>query len=130
MSAKVLFGLAVLLVATSCRETNEKNEKVNSIKTVSSDTGLKWVHYRIGELPPYGYDMAFDSIIRKWDIRYELIIGGCEPNLQQQLQYEKNNPAYFKILSKKFGKDWLKHFYEEVSALEVELQKTGKIPKR
>ena len=111
----------------SCTKTGKKSDGfINSKNQISNDTAnLKWVDYRYGELPPEGYYDAFDSIIKKWEIKYERIEGGCEINeaLSEKKKYEKDNAKYFAELEKKFGKDWRKKFDAEVEEMELKLNK-------
>ena len=114
--------LILFFLCFFCKEKNGNSVIENSTKTVSDST-LKWVDYRIGELPPVGYYDAFDSIIKKWDIKYERIEGGCVVENSEKRKYEKNNPKYFRVLKEKFGKNWREKFDAEVAALEIELEK-------
>ncbi len=114
------YGAVVLLLFCACKQKG-KHAHVENI--VATDTSLKWVDYRIGELPPVNYYNAFDSVIKKWNIRYQRIEGGCEALPEERIVYEKDNNKYFLVLEKKFGHDWLKRFYAEVKALDNSLDK-------
>ena len=109
----------LLLVLVACNDVPEGN---NSNTVTQIDTSLKWVDYRNGELPPVGYYDATDSIIKKWDIRYERVEGGCEVDDAEKQRYEKDNHKYFNILEQKHGKDWRKKFDAEVKYLDSLLQ--------
>ncbi|MEY8759337.1 hypothetical protein [Chryseobacterium tongliaoense] len=111
---KIFYSLLLILVI-SCNGT-EKNNHTAKAKDV--DSTLKWIDYHEGELPPVGYYSAFDSTIKKWNIRYERIDGGCEVIPGKKQQYEQNNKRYFRLLEKKFGKDWRQRFDLEVSTLD------------
>jgi hypothetical protein len=114
----------VLVLAFSCEE---KTQDADHAKVAAVDTTLKWTHYHIGEPPPDGYYAAFDSVIKRWNIRYERIDGGCEELPEERARYEKDNPKYFKILDKRFGKNWLQRFHAEVKALDSTLKKDNKL---
>lgn len=117
----VFYTAVVLLLFASCNQEKSHVDKKTATTTTGVDTALKWVDYRIGEPPLEGYYTAFDSIIKKWNIRYERIEGGCEELPDERSKYEKDNPKYFKILETKFGKDWLTRFHADVKALESKL---------
>lgn len=105
--------LFILLVAC-----NSGDSKVsNALPPTDADTGLKWTDYREGELPPVGYYDALDSVIKKWNIRYERIEGGCEPAPLEKRRYEKGNGEYFQLLEKQYGKDWRRRFDDEVKTV-------------
>lgn len=104
----------------SCKNDSKKLE-IESLDNHASN--LKWIDYKIGTLPPEGAYDAFDSIIKKWNINYERIESGCEPDSVEQKKYEKDNPKYFAELEKKFGKNWRRKFDQEVENLEKELNK-------
>lgn len=87
----------------------------------NTDTTLKWIDYREGELPPVGYYTALDSTIKKWNIRYERIEGGCEIIPGEKQRYEQNNEKYFRMLEKRFGNNWRQRFDKEVSILDSTL---------
>ncbi|WDF57382.1 FEKKY domain-containing protein [Mucilaginibacter sp. KACC 22063] len=120
MKTQILFALSVLLLLISCKE-NKKHAA--NLKATIIDTSLKWIDYRIGERPPEGYFTAFDSIIKKWNIRYQRIEGGCTALPAQRQMYEKDNPKYFKILQQRFGKDWYTRFQRQVKELDSALHK-------
>ena len=105
--------LFILLFA--CNSGDSK--VVNALPATAADSGLKWTDYREGELPPVGYYDALDSVIKKWNIRYERIEGGCEPAPLEKHRYEKGNRAYFQLLEKQYGKDWRLRFDDEVKAV-------------
>lgn len=109
-----LYGL-VLLVLVACNDVPKVADKVTATEV---DTSLKWVDYRIGEPPPVGYYDAIDSIIKKWDIRYERVEGGCEVIYGEKESYEKHNYKAFRELEKKYGKDWRAKFDAEVQHLD------------
>jgi hypothetical protein len=119
-----LYTTVALLIFSSCSQTNNHEKKI-ATTAIAIDTNLKWVDYRIGELPQEGYYTAFDSVIKKWNIRYERIEGGCEELPDERRRYEKDNPKYFKILETRFGNDWLDHFHADVKALDSNLQKNS-----
>jgi hypothetical protein len=122
---KLLMGCATvaLLILASCRQTNSPADIKAVPSSTAVDTTLKWVDYRIGELPPYGYYTAFDSVIKKWNIRYQRIEGGCEELPEERSRFEKNNPRYFALLKTRFGNNWLDRFHADVKALDSKLQK-------
>jgi hypothetical protein len=111
-----LLIMVCLLVACKGKRRHQVDNIANTIK---SDTTLKWVDYQIGELPPSGYYDAFDSIVKKWNIGYRRMEGGCNATLAQRSFYERQNPKYFKVLESRFGKDWLTSFNAEVEALQT-----------
>lgn len=77
--------LAIVLV--SCEQKSSHNIKK---KVKITDTTLKWIDYRVGTTPPVGYYTAFDSIIKKWHIRYKRIEAGCEELPEVRTKYEKD----------------------------------------
>ncbi|WP_162902828.1 FEKKY domain-containing protein [Taibaiella koreensis] len=83
-----------------------------------------WTDYREGELPPVGFYDAMDSVIKKWNIRYSRIEGGCEVIPGAKQRYEPNNQRYFRQLEQQFGKDWRQRFNAEVRILDSVLHKT------
>jgi len=105
----------LLLLFVAC---NEKPKASDSDRVAQVDTALKWVDYRIGELPPVGYYDAIDSIIKKWNIRYERVEGGCEVISGEKESYEKHNYKYFQELEQKYGRDWRAKFDAEVQHLD------------
>jgi hypothetical protein len=117
------YAALILLSVISCTHKNGHADVKVSAPVTAVDTNLKWVEYHIGELPPQGYYATFDSVIKKWKIRYQRIEGGCEELPAERNKYEKDNPRYFKILERKYGKGWLKGFYADVKALEEQSQK-------
>ena len=117
-----IISFILVFLCFSCKEKSKDLVQKNTTETVSDST-LKWIDYRIGELPPAGYYDAFDSILKKWDIKYERIEGGCEALEDEKKEYEKNNPKYFQVLKEKFGENWRENFDAEVAALEIELKK-------
>ncbi|MFV0604363.1 MAG: hypothetical protein ACK5NK_00855 [Niabella sp.] len=121
---KVVFLYIIVWAAFSCNNSTNSRSDLPS----ETDTVLEWVDYRYGELPPQGYYDALDSIIKKWDIRYKRIEGGCEADeaKKEQKEYEKNNSKYFHQLEHKFGKNWRNRFDAEVAALDS-LLKTKKL---
>lgn len=112
-----IYMIIVLLLSAACVDRSSPPQAGNDILP-GNDTSPKWVDYRIGELPPEGYYNAFDSIIRKWNIRYQRIEGGCDVNTKDKHRYEKDNSKYFQILEQQFGKDWRVLFNKEVAALD------------
>ncbi|WP_156104490.1 FEKKY domain-containing protein [Chryseobacterium populi] len=116
---KIFYSL-LLILAISCNGTEKNN---NTAKSTDADSTLKWIDYHEGELPPVGYYAALDSTIKKWNIRYERIDGGCEVIPGKKQQYEQNNEQYFRLLEKQFGKDWRKRFDMEVTILDSILNK-------
>jgi hypothetical protein len=123
---KVLFQLAhvtgyVALVLTCCISYTQHNGLADAkvaTQVAVVDTSPKWVDYHIGEPQFVGYYAAFDSVIKKWNIRYQRIEGGCEELPAERNKYEKDNPKYFKILEAKYGKEWSNRFYTDVEVLE------------
>lgn len=113
-----LYIVLIVPLIISCTRNNGRTDVKVAVPVIAVDTSLKWVDYRIGEPPPVGYYAAFDSVIKKWKIRYQRIEGGCEELPAERDKYEKDNPRYFKILEIKYGKGWLKHFYADVKALD------------
>lgn len=122
------YGL-LLALFVSCTQKNGHTDRGKETVT-TADSTLKWIDYRFGELPPVGYYMAMDSIIRKWGIRYERMEGGCEVRPAEQRRYEKDNYKYFRILENTYGKNWRERFNAEVSALDREFQKDKQTHKK
>jgi len=116
MKTPFVYITIVLAVLAACKE-NSQHAATGKTSSVAADTTLKWTDYRIGEPPPVGYYSAFDSVIKKWHIRHERIEGGCEATPEERSVYEKDNPKYFRVLEKQFGKDWLRRFHAEVEVL-------------
>ncbi|MNG68981.1 hypothetical protein D3C79_273290 [compost metagenome] len=83
-----------------------------------TDSSLKWIDYRQGELPPEGYYSALDSTIKRWGIRYERIEGGCEIIPGEKQRYEQHNEKYFEQLEKQLGSGWRQRFDQEVRLLD------------
>jgi len=110
----------------SCKHTGSRPIDIDVKQTANTESSLKWVDYHIGELPPLNYYQGFDSVIKKWGIRYQRIDGGCEEILEERQRYEKDNPKYFLILEKKFGKGWRQRFFTEVRRLDSTLQNQHK----
>jgi hypothetical protein len=115
---RICYSLLLLIcLLVACKE-KRKHHVAKIANTIKTDTTLKWVDYNIGELPPIGQYDAFDSIIKKWNIRYQRIEGGCNATPAQKSSYENQNPKYFKVLESRFGKNWRTRFDEEVEALQ------------
>jgi hypothetical protein len=115
---KLIPALLIMVCLLVACKGKRKHHVDNSANTIKSDTTLKWVDYHIGELPPLGYYDPFDSIVKKWNIRYQRIEGGCDGTPAQRSFYEKQNPKYFKVLESRFGRNWLTRFNAEVEALQ------------
>lgn len=118
------YAYAVLFLFFSCKDSPHQASAV----VEKEDTTLKWVDYRVGELPPVGYYDATDSMVRKWAIRYERVEGGCEINDSEKMAYEKRNPEYFRLLEQRFGKDWRTRFDAEVATLDSILSTKQQAP--
>lgn len=97
-------------------------QKTSDKKPPKDAAVLLWTDYRIGELPPEGYYYARDSIIRKWNIRYKRIEGGCEATLADKKKYEAGNAGYFLELEKQHGEHWQEQFEKEVRELDSTLK--------
>ncbi|MCH5597485.1 FEKKY domain-containing protein [Niabella ginsengisoli] len=114
---KILLSLLLFQIVVSCGQKQSK-PAMDAAASPPTDTTSLWVDYRIGELPPEGYYDAFDSIIRKWNIRYQRTEGGCEATPSEKQQHEAGNEKYFRQLEAKFGKDWRQQFDAEVKKLD------------
>jgi len=130
MKKLLFYCLIATLLMASCKDKTVKKTAEPLSAVVVTDTSLKWVDYRIGELPPMGYYTAFDSVIKKWDIRYKRVNGGCEVNPVEQHHYEKDNSKYFAVLEQRFGKDWRKRFDAEVVALDKTIPRQYELEKQ
>lgn len=119
----IFYAATALLFFASCRQTSSPVGLKTDPPINEVDTTLKWVDYRIGEPPPDGYYTAFDSVVKKWNIRYQRIEGGCEELPNERSRYEKDNPKYFALLNTRFGKNWLNRFHADVKALDSTLHK-------
>ncbi|WP_374951865.1 hypothetical protein [Mucilaginibacter sp.] len=117
------FIFLILTCCVSCTQHNGRADVKVATPGAVVDISLKWVDYHFGEPPPEGYYAAFDSVIKKWNIRYQRIEGGCEALPAERNKYEKDNPKYFKIIESEYGKDWLNRFYADVKMLEQQSYK-------
>lgn len=88
------------------------------IVSCQQKTALLWTDYRIGELPPEGYYDAMDSVVKKWNIRYKRVEGGCEATPEDKKKNEAGNAAYFRELEGQYGKHWKAQFTKEVRELD------------
>lgn len=73
-----LFIIGTVFIVTYSCQNDLKLDKVSlsnqHIDPIDSNSiSLKWIDYRMGEPPPLDYYFAFDSVIKKWGIRYERI---------------------------------------------------------
>ncbi|WP_345950038.1 hypothetical protein ABDD95_01005 [Mucilaginibacter sp. PAMB04274] len=121
MTRLILYAATASLFFASCRQTSSPVNIKTAPPVNEIDTSLKWVDYHIGEPPPEGYYTAFDSVIKKWNIRYQRIEGGCEGLPDERRRFEKDNPKYFALLKIRFGEDWLDRFHADVKALDNKL---------
>lgn len=103
----------LMIVTLSCQQkTSDKK----------AETASFWTDYRIGELPPEGYYDAKDSVVKKWNIRYKRIEGGCEATVEDMKKHEAGNATYFLELEKQYGKNWQEQFNKEVRELDSVLK--------
>lgn len=117
-SIPFFIGLTLLL---ACHSSTHRKEPVQP-----SETSGCWIDFTIGELPPANYYDAKDSIIRKWQLCYKRIEGGCEATVEEKKYHEQGNEKYFKLLAAKYGKDWFQRFNKEVKDLDAVLGKSNR----
>jgi hypothetical protein len=80
-----------------------------------------WTDFRIGELPPVGYYDGIDSLVKKWNLCYTRLEGGCVLDDSTEVlrkKYKMENENYFVQLESKLGKDWKLKFENELRVLD------------
>ncbi|SIO50134.1 FEKKY domain-containing protein [Chitinophaga niabensis] len=107
--------LVWMIFTVSCLQ-KAPDKRASAVK--KDETALLWTDYRIGELPPEGYYDAIDSVVKKWNINYKRVEGGCEATVKDKEKHEAGNAGYFQELEKQYGKHWREQFNKEVRELD------------
>jgi hypothetical protein len=114
---KLAIVLTVLL--TSCNNTLDSSKM--AIDTKSDSVSGCWIDFRIGELPPMGYYDGIDSLVKRWNLCYTRMEGGCVIDDSTEFlskKYKIENDKYFTQLEAKLGKDWKLKFDSELHILD------------
>jgi hypothetical protein len=107
------------LILQSCNNPSDQT-KVTIPDETKNISGC-WTDFRIGELPPVGYYDGIDSLVKKWDLCYTRMDGGCvmdDSTKTLSKQYKIENEKYFKQLEAKLGKNWKQQFDKELHILD------------
>lgn len=115
-----LFICIITSVFIACNNKPD-DQKLQPITKVKIDTSLIWIDYRLGELPPPYFYAGIDTLVKKYNLRYERREGGCVIGNEEELlieKYDYQNQRYFKEIEKIHGKDWKKRFDAELRVLD------------